>query len=237
MLVIPAVDLRDGRCVQLVGGRYDREAVRLEDPVAVARGWAELGFPWLHVVDLDAALGRGSNAGVIAEILREVDIDVQVGGGVRTDERFEALLAEGAARIVLGTRAFEDSWWLESVAAKYPEALVVACDVRDRHIVTHGWTRTTPQLVLDAVDDLNRVGVAGLLVTAVHAEGQMKGTDLTLMEDVAEASTAPVFASGGVGTVGDLRALQDRGVAGCVVGMALYTGALDARLVAEEFGQ
>ena len=236
MLVMPAVDLREGQCVQLVGGSYDREEVRLQDPVAVARGWAELGFPWLHVVDLDAALGRGSNAPVIREILREVDVEVQVGGGVRTSDRIEQLLSDGASRVVVGTRAIEDPWWLEEVSLRYPSELLVACDVNDRRIVTHGWTRVTARSVLHAVDDLNQLSLAGLLVTAVLLEGRMKGTDLPLMEDVAEASDVPVFARGGIGTMADLRALADRGVAGCVVGMALYTGALDGRLVWEEFG-
>ena len=236
MLVIPALDIREGRCVQLVGGRRDREAARLEDPIAVARNWADLGFRWLQVVDLDAAVGRGSNAEVIREILREVEIDVQVGGGVRSEERIEALLAEGATRVIVGTRAHEDSWWLESVTSAYPSEIVVACDVRDRKVVTHGWTKTTSRLILDAVDELNRLNLAGLLVTAINMEGRMEGTDLPLMEDVAEASDAPVLASGGVGAMSDLRALADRGAFGCVVGMALYTGTLDARVVVEEFG-
>ena len=202
MIAIPAVDLRDGACVQLVGGEYAQERVRLADPVAVARGWAEQGFQQLHVVDLDAATGRGSNASVIRAILDLDLLDVQVGGGVREARDIERLLDDGATRVVVGTRALEETGWLAEMAAEFPGQLVVAADVRERRVVTRG---------------------------------QMQGTDLPLMEDVAELSRVPVYASGGVSTVHDLRALADRGVYAAVIGMALYTGALDARGVAEEF--
>ena len=236
MIAIPAVDLRDGACVQLVGGEYAQERVRLADPVAVARGWAEQGFQQLHVVDLDAATGRGANASVIRAILDLDLLDVQVGGGVREARDIERLLDDGASRVVVGTRALEETSWLAEMAAEFPGQLLVAADVRERRVVTRGWTRTLPLTILDAVEELHDLALAGFLVTAVHLEGQMQGTDLPLMEDVAELSRVPVYASGGVSTVHDLRALADRGVHAAVIGMALYTGALDARSVAEEFG-
>jgi phosphoribosylformimino-5-aminoimidazole carboxamide ribotide isomerase len=237
MIVLPAVDLRDGACVQLVGGEYADERVRLDDPLAAAREWARLGFRRLHVVDLDAATGRGSNAGVVEELVRHGGFDaVQVGGGVRDDDAVERVLDLGAAAAVVGTRGLEDPDWLAEAAARFPGALVLAADVRERRVVTRGWQRTLPRLVTDVVEELAGVPLAGILVTAVHKEGQMQGVDLRLMEDVVEAATVPVYASGGVGAVRDLRHLADRGVAGAVVGMALYTGALDARAVAEEFG-
>ena len=236
MIVIPAVDLRDGACVQLVGGEYAEERVRLEDPLAVAREWARLGFQRLHVVDLDAATGRGSNAGVVGEIVRRGDFEfVQVGGGVRDESAIERLLDAGASAVVVGTRALEDEDWLREMAERFPHELVLAADVRERHIVTRGWTQTLPRIVTDLVEELHDVPLAAIMVTAVHKEGQMQGTDLPLMEDVAEAAHVPVFASGGVSSVNDLRALQDRGVSGAIVGMALYTGALDPRSVIEEF--
>ena len=236
MIAVPAVDLRDGACVQLVGGEYADERVRLADPVGVARGWAELGFRQLHVVDLDAATGRGSNADVVRAILDLGLLDVQVGGGVREERDVERLLDLGASRVVVGTRALEEPSWLVEVAGAFPTQIMVAADVRERRVVTRGWTRTLPLTILDAVEEMNGLPLAGLLVTAVHREGQMQGTDLALMEDVAELAHVPVYASGGVSTVHDLRALADRGVYGAVIGMALYTGALDGRSVAEEFG-
>ena len=211
--------------------------MRLDDPLGVARSCAGFGFRKLHVVDLDAATGRGSNEEIVREILREMTMEVQVGGGVRSGETIEQLLAAGAHHVVVGTRALEEMEWLAGMASLFPNELIVAADVRDRRVVTRGWSRTLPRDILDAVADLNDLPLGGLLVTAVHKEGQLRGTDLPLMEDVAELSVAPVIASGGVTTMDDLRALADRGVAGAVIGMALYTGALDPRVVAEEFAE
>ena len=249
MIVVPDIDLRDGNCVQLVGGSYDAERLRLRDPARVARTWAEHGFHHLHVVDLDAATGRGSNAPVVREVIREfsggafaggafesTSPDVQVGGGVRSEDAIERLLGDGARRVVVGTRALEEPDWLDEMAHRFPGELVVAADVRDRRVVTRGWERTLPRNVLDVVDELNPLPLAGVMVTAVHREGQLQGTDLPLMEDVAEACAFPVYASGGITTVQDVRALADRGVAAAIVGMALYTGALDVRQVVDEFG-
>jgi phosphoribosylformimino-5-aminoimidazole carboxamide ribotide isomerase len=237
VIVIPAVDLRDGKCVQLVGGEYDQESVRLDDPPAVARDWIRQGFNRLHVVDLDAATGRGHNMDVIREIIREANgVPVQVGGGVRDETRIEELLDDGATWVVVGTRAVEDRDWLEEMAHRFPARLVVAADVRERQVVTRGWTKTLALDVVSFVEDMGALPLAGVLVTAVHLEGQMQGTDLPLMEDVAEASPWPVLASGGVATLDDLRALEHRGIAGAVLGMALYTNAIEPNRIIEEFG-
>lgn len=237
MIAIPAVDLRDGACVQLVGGSYDAERVRLDDPAAVARGWEQAGFKRLHVVDLDAATGRGKNDAIIREILRTTNMEVQIGGGIRDIDQIESLLGDGASRVVVGTRGIEDPDWLEEVAETYPGTIIVAADVRERQVVTRGWDKLSKRNVIDVVEELNKLPLASIMVTAVHKEGQMQGTDLPLMEDVVEESAFPVFASGGVGTIGDLRALEDRGVAGVIIGMALYTGAIDPRAVADEFSE
>jgi phosphoribosylformimino-5-aminoimidazole carboxamide ribotide isomerase len=237
MIVIPAVDLRDGACVQLVGGSLADERVRLANPVSVARDWAHAGFRRLHVVDLDAATGTGSNLPVVDDILRDAAADIQVGGGVRSSDMVEHLFDAGADQVVVGTRAIEDRDWLARLASAYPGVITVATDVRERRVVTRGWVRTLPLDILDLVEELNAFPLGGLLVTAVHLEGQMRGTDLALMEDVAESSSAPVTAAGGVASMADLRALQHRGIARVVVGMALYTGVLDAREVIQEYGE
>jgi phosphoribosylformimino-5-aminoimidazole carboxamide ribotide isomerase len=237
MIAIPAIDLREGACVQLVGGSYANERVRLDDPVGVARMWEDVGFRRLHVVDLDAALDRGSNAPLVSDILRATTAAVQAGGGVRNEGRVEELLDAGAEHVIVGTRAIEDVRWLDAMAERFPDRIIVAADVRERRIVTHGWIRTLPLNILDALDDFNTLPLAGILVTAVHREGQLAGTDLPLMEEVAEAADFPVYASGGITTMQDLRALADRGVAAAIIGMALYTGAIDARVVAEEFAE
>lgn len=235
MIVIPAIDLREGACVQLVGGSYADERVRRDDPTEVAREWIQFGFRRIHLVDLDAATGRGANRALVRAVLRESDLPVQVGGGVRDLDRLEELLDDGAEWVIIGTRAIEEPEWLADVASSHPGRIIVAADVRERRVVTRGWAKTLPEHIADVVDELNVLPLAGLLVTAVHREGQLAGTDLPLMEDVAEASRFPVFASGGITTVEELRALEHRGVAGAVIGMALYTGALDPWAVAQEF--
>jgi len=237
VIAIPAVDLRDGACVQLVGGEYSQERVRLEDPVAVAREWTRYGFRRLHVVDLDAATGRGSNRELVTEILRDTSAEVQVGGGVRRTAHVEELISSGAAAVVVGTRAVEDIDWVTRLATAWPNEIIVAADVRDRRVVTQGWTRTLARDILDVTEELNALPLAGLLVTAVHREGQMQGADLFLVEDVVEAASFPVYASGGIGSIADLRALAERGVSAAVIGMALYTGAVDPWHAAEEFAE
>jgi phosphoribosylformimino-5-aminoimidazole carboxamide ribotide isomerase len=235
MIVIPAIDLRDGACVQLVGGEYAAERVRLPDPVAVALDWEKQGFQALHIVDLDAATGRGNNRTVIERLLDRTDLTVQVGGGVRDRDAIQWLVDAGATYVVVGTRALEDEEWLAEMADDFPDQLIVAADVRERKIVTRGWTKTMHMDIDEAIEKLSALPLAGVLVTAVHKEGLMGGADLALMEDVVDSSDLPVIASGGIATDTDLRLLDDRGVAAAVLGMALYTGALDARAIAEEF--
>ena len=235
MIVIPAIDLRDGACVQLVGGEYAAERVRLPDPVAVALDWEKQGFQALHIVDLDAATGRGDNRKVIELLLDRTDLTVQVGGGVRDRDAIQWLVDAGATYVVVGTRALEDEEWLAEMADEFPEQLIVAADVRERQIVTRGWTRTMHLDIDEAMERLSVLPLAGVLVTAVHKEGLMGGADLALMEEVVDSSDLPVIASGGIASDTDLRLLDDRGVAAAVLGMALYTGVLDARAIAEEF--
>lgn len=236
MIAIPAVDLRDGACVQLVGGSFEDERIRLPDPVRAAQLWADAGFSRLHVVDLDAAAGGGdANACAVDAIVRAGTARVTVGGGIRSEARIEELLAAGAASVVVGTRGIEDRGWLRDVAASFPGRIVLAADVRERSVVVRAWTRRTAIDVIDLARDVGALPLAGLLVTAVHREGQLAGPDLSLIADVSASTRQPVIASGGVATMDDLRAVRARGAAACVIGMALYTGTLDARAVATEF--
>ena len=228
MIVIPAVDLRGGRCVQLIGGYYDREMVSLVDPVAVVERWVAEGFTMLHVVDLDAATGRGSNAEIVERIVKTPGTAVQVGGGIRTADQVERLLGIGAARVVVGTRALEDRQWLQQISAANPGQIVVAMDVRDKSVVTHGWRQSRENDIATEITALNDIPIAGLLVTAVHREGQMQGPDVSLIREVTKLSSFPIQASGGIRSVTDLQNLQEAGAASAIVGMALYTGALSA---------
>jgi phosphoribosylformimino-5-aminoimidazole carboxamide ribotide isomerase len=235
MIAIPAIDLRGGACVQLVGGAFDDERIRIADPRSALRSWQDAGFQRIHVVDLDAAAGHGDNRAAVDDLLASATCALQVGGGIRTAERVDELLAAGAERIVVGTRAIEDDDWLDQLTARYPGQIVVAADVRDRDVVTRGWNTRLALNVVDAIHRLNDFALGGVLVTAVHVEGKMSGPDFALIDAVVDSCASPVIASGGIASVDDLRELQSAGVAAAVIGMALYTGALDARAVAEEF--
>ena len=236
MIAIPAIDLREGACVQLVGGSYADERIRIADPLDAARRWTDAGFRRLHVVDLDAATGAGSNDAVIDRLIVEAGAEIQVGGGVRSTERVQALLARGARSVVVGTRAIEDRPWLDEIATSNPGRVIVAADVRERSIVTRGWADTTALDVRRFVESIAGLPLGGILVTAVHREGLMSGTDIDLMAEIAASARVPVIASGGITTLEELRYLRARGVGAAVLGMSLYTGALDPRAVAEEFG-
>ena len=233
MIVIPAIDLREGACVQLVGGRYDEERVRIADPLEVARSWARAGFRRLHVVDLDAATGRGSNAGAIRKILADRSLEVQVGGGVRTEEAILALLNEGASYVIVGTRAIEEPEWLAHMATVFPGRLIVAADARERSVTTRGWEHVMAQDVLELPRLWNSLPLAGVLATAVHREGRLEGTDLELMRQLAERLRLPLHAAGGITMMNELQALAGLGCHAAILGMALYTGALDAAALAE----
>jgi phosphoribosylformimino-5-aminoimidazole carboxamide ribotide isomerase len=235
MRVIPAVDLREGACVQLVGGSYDEERVRLADPVAVATSWRDAGFRALHLVDLDAALDRGDNAGLVDRILGVPGIEISVGGGVRTEARIETLLQAGASRVVVGTRAVEDPDWLESMANRFPARLIVAADVRGRDLAARGWTATAGLGIEAYLLLLELLPLAAVLVTAVHQAGRLSGPDLPLIRDCVSAAAVPLIASGGITTMEDLRAVRRAGAAGAILGMALYTGALDPTALLREF--
>lgn len=236
MIAVPAVDLREGRCVQLVGGRPEDERVSLPDPVAVARRWWEVGFRSLHVVDLDAALGHGDNREVVGALCTATGANVQVGGGLRDEDAVDEVLQAGADRVVVGTRAVEDRRWLEDVARAWPARLTVAADVRDGTVLRKGWTEASDLRVEDFVRGLGDLPLAGVLCTDVGREGRLRGIDVDAMAAVVAASPHPVWISGGITTMDDLRRLDRAGAAGAVLGMALYTDTLEPAEVAGEFG-
>jgi phosphoribosylformimino-5-aminoimidazole carboxamide ribotide isomerase len=235
MRVFPAIDLRGGACVQLVGGSPDVEKIRIPDPVEVAHRWKTAGFRVLHLVDLDAALGTGSNATLIAEIVKTSGLEAEVGGGVRDEDSIRRLLDLGASRVIVGTRALEDPQWLEAMAFRFPGKLILGADARGRQVVSRGWTRTLTQDVGALVAGVEPLPLAAVMVTAVHVEGLEGGTDLALMSELVETTSHPLQASGGIASVDELRKLASAGVAVAILGMALYTGKIDPRAVAKEF--
>lgn len=237
MIAIPALDLRDGACVQLAVGSYDQEVIRIPDVLGVELAWRQYGFHHLHVIDLDAISGRGSNTELIRTILSRTEGEIQVGGGLKTREAIQHLLIEGAQRVVIGSRALEDPDWLAEMSGLFPSSIIVAADVRDRKVLAQGWARARPMLVLDLIDELNRLPLAGLILTASHYEDVTGGSHLALLEDAAEVADFPLLAAGAFASINDLRAISDRGVSAAIIGMALYAGSMDPRIVAEEFAE
>jgi phosphoribosylformimino-5-aminoimidazole carboxamide ribotide isomerase len=236
MIAVPAVDLKNGRCVQLVGGRPEEERVSLPDPVEQAKYWWDLGFRHLHVVDLDAALSLGENREIIGQIVGATEAQVQVGGGVRTDAHVEDILALGVSRVIVGTRAVDDPEWLEAMATIHPQRIVVAADIRGGLVLRRGWTESSGLPVQTVLDRLHPLPLAGVLCTDVSREGRMEGIDLPGAEAVIRGSRHPVWISGGITTMEEVRALDRSGAAGAVLGMAIYTGVLPPEQLAEEFG-
>jgi phosphoribosylformimino-5-aminoimidazole carboxamide ribotide isomerase len=225
VIVVPAIDLLDGKSVRLRQGRYDDVTVYDEDPAARARGWrGKVGL--LHVVDLEGARsGAPMQRDAVERILRAFGGDVQVGGGVRTRESFGAYRALGATRVVLGSAAVSDPALVRALAVDEPGRVVVAVDARDGYVATEGWTRATRVRAVDLVRALADVPLAGVLYTDVARDGTGVGPNLEATAELAALASVPVIASGGVGSLGHLRALADRGVSACIVGRALYEGA------------
>ena len=236
MIAAPAVDLRGGRCVQLVGGRPEDERVSLPDPVAQAERWHERGFGTLHVVDLDAALGSGDNLEVILRIVAATPAETQVGGGIRDDSRAGALLEAGVARIVVGTRALDDPAWLVALADRWPGQIMVALDTKDGRILRKGWTEDTGLELTGYLPGLSSIPLGGVLATDVGREGRLGGIDRAAAGETIALSPHPVWASGGVTTLDELEYLDESGAAGAVLGMALYTETLNPSDVAARWG-
>lgn len=227
MIAFAALDLREGRVVQLVGGNPDDERVSIANPSVVAAEWIDRGFRALHIVDLDAALGSGSNEACVCELLRaSTGVLTQVGGGVRTTDHVERLFDAGADRVVVGTRAFEDREWLALIASRWPARIVVAADVIGDNVALRGWKESSAVTAEAYLAQLAPYDLAGVLVTDTNREGRMTGVDAERFRRLAAASAHPLIASGGIANADDLLDLERAGIAAVVLGMALYTGAL-----------
>jgi 1-(5-phosphoribosyl)-5-[(5-phosphoribosylamino)methylideneamino] imidazole-4-carboxamide isomerase/N-(5'phosphoribosyl)anthranilate isomerase len=228
--LLPAVDITGGRAVQLARGVAGSERV-YGDPVAAALRWQRAGAEWLHLVDLDAAFGRGSNRELQAEIVGVLDINVEMSGGIRDDESLTAALATGCRRVNIGTAALERPQWCASVIAEHGDRIAIGLDVRGRTLAARGWTRDGGDLY-ETLARLDSEGCARYVVTDVNRDGMLEGPNLGMLKDVCEVTSAPVVASGGVTTLDDIRALMELvrpagspgGVEGAIAGTALYEG-------------
>ncbi|WP_285744204.1 bifunctional 1-(5-phosphoribosyl)-5-((5-phosphoribosylamino)methylideneamino)imidazole-4-carboxamide isomerase/phosphoribosylanthranilate isomerase PriA [Lentzea sp. NBRC 105346] len=228
--LLPAVDVADGLAVRLVQGEAGTET-NYGSPLDAALAWQRDGAEWVHLVDLDAAFGRGDNRELIAEVVGKLDVNVELGGGIRDDASLEAALATGVARVNLGTAALEDPAWCASVVARYGEKVAVGLDVRitpeGHRLAARGWTKDGGDL-WDVLERLDRDGCSRYVVTDVSKDGTLQGPNIELLRDICARTDAPVIASGGVSSVDDLvalSALSRDGVEGAIIGKALYAGA------------
>ncbi|WP_460706909.1 bifunctional 1-(5-phosphoribosyl)-5-((5-phosphoribosylamino)methylideneamino)imidazole-4-carboxamide isomerase/phosphoribosylanthranilate isomerase PriA [Luteococcus sediminum] len=225
LVLLPAVDVQAGQAVQLVQGVAGSEKV-FGDPLEAARRWQEQGAEWIHLVDLDAAFGRGTNADVLARIVGELDINVEMSGGIRDDESLTRALEAGARRVNIGTAALEDPEWCDRVIGEHGDKVAIGLDAKGTRLAARGWTREGGDL-FETLDRLNAAGCQRYVVTDVASDGMLTGPNLELLGQVCARTEAAVVASGGISTLEDLRMLRGLvpiGVEGAIVGTALYVG-------------
>ena len=224
--VFPAVDISDGRCVRLLQGRFGTETVYSDDPVRVALGFCRAGARWLHIVDLDGAkTGEARNRELLLEVVRRASCPVQAGGGLRSLDEVEEMLAAGANRAVLGTMALEDRAAVTKACARYGERIAVSLDARGGEVSSHGWTVGTGMDLIEAVRLFEEAGVSRFIYTDVGRDGTMAGPDVDGLMRLAEQTDVPLVASGGIGSLEELRTvarLRPHGISGAIVGRALY---------------
>ncbi len=227
LILLPAVDVAGGKAVRLTQGKAGSET-NYGDPVDAALEWAKQGADWIHLVDLDAAFGRGSNASIIRKVIKQVrGVQVEVSGGIRDDRSLEAALESGAARINLGTAALENPEWAADVIGRYGDVIAVGLDVRGTTLAARGWTQEGGDL-WTVLHRLEEAGCSRYVVTDVTKDGTLRGPNLELLREITSRTPKPVVASGGVSSLDDIAALRDLvpiGVEGAIVGKALYTGA------------
>jgi len=237
VLLIPAIDLKDGKCVRLKQGRMSDVTVFSDDPVAMARHWAEQGCRRLHLVDLDGAFaGEPRNRDLIAVIARDLaGVPVQVGGGIRQEAVIDAYLEAGVAQVIVGTRAIEEPEFLEKIAAAYPQQVILGLDARSGMLATAGWDETSARSALEFARWAGRLDIAAIVYTDIDRDGMLTGVNAAATVALAEAAGVPVIASGGVADLDDLRALlgaftgSSGTLLGAITGRAIYAGSLDFR--------
>ena len=238
MIIIPAVDIKNGKCVRLLQGRMEDETVYSQNPAAMARKWAEAGAELIHVIDLDGAFSKQpQNIDSIRKILKHVDVPIQLGGGIRSQETIRRFIDMGVKRVIIGTEAIRNPRLLKEACAEFPNQIVLGIDARDGEVAIDGWTHTTRIRAIDLAKQFESCELAAINFTDIYRDGMQTGPNLIEIQRLAEAVAIPVVASGGVSTIKDIRnllALRSVGVAGVIVGKALYTGSLNLKEAIKE---
>jgi len=228
MYIIPAIDLRDGKCVRLIQGRYDRQINYRDDPVEQAREFNAAGAEWLHIVDLDGAkLGRPVNTDTISAIASLGTLNIEVGGGLRDEASIKQLLDIRVNRVIIGTKAVSDFEWFSRMAKKFAGKIVLGLDARGSKVATHGWTQDSPQTVLEFAAEAAKLPLAAIIYTDITKDGMMTGPNFERTRALVEAVDVPVIASGGVNSIEDIRKLVEIGPEAAIIGRSLYEGALN----------
>jgi phosphoribosylformimino-5-aminoimidazole carboxamide ribotide isomerase len=228
MYIIPAIDLRSGKCVRLIQGRYSRQITYRDDPVKQAKEFSSAGAEWMHIVDLDGAkVGKPVNTDTISAIAALGQLKIEVGGGLRDEASIKQLLDIGVKRAIIGTKAVSDFEWFSRMAEKFSGKIVLGLDARGDKVVTNGWTKDTSQSLLDFAIKAAKLPLAAIIYTDITKDGMMAGPNLERTKTLAEAVRIPVIASGGVGKIADIKKLTKVGVKAVIIGRALYEGTLN----------
>lgn len=233
MIIIPAVDIKDGRCVRLLQGRKDAETIYSDDPVQMAKKWESQGAELIHVIDLDGAFQQHpQNSDAIKKTVEQLDIPVQVGGGIRNEKTIRQYIEIGVERVIIGTEAIKNPKLVKKACKAFPEQIVVAIDARRGMVAVEGWTQTTPMKAIDLAKRFEDCGVAAINFTDIDRDGMQTGPNIEETRRIAEAISIPVIASGGVSTIDDIKnllPLNAMGISGIIIGKALYSGSLDLK--------
>ncbi len=230
MIIYPAIDIKGGKCVRLFQGNMNEVTVYSDDPIAQAKSFADAGFKWLHIVDLDGAVkGAPAVASIIRNIIKAVNIPVQVGGGIRTGGHIKSWLNAGVSRVIIGTAAVRDPDLVRKACKEYPGKIVIGIDAREGRVAIDGWTASGNVMALDLALQVAEMGAAAIIFTDIGRDGTSTGVNIEETKSLAEAVPIPVIASGGVASLDDLRAIKEAassGIEGVIVGRALYSGAI-----------
>lgn len=233
MIIYPAIDIRGGKCVRLTQGRYDDITIFSDDPVSMAVQFQNAGAKYLHVVDLDGARGESNNRTIISRIAKELSIPIQTGGGIRTMADIETVLELGVTRVILGTSAVKNPEMVSDAVKKYGNRIAVGIDAKDGFVAIEGWEKTSGVKAVEHAVNMESLGVQTIIYTDIATDGMLTGPNLLAMTEMIKNVQMEVIASGGVSSLKDIRKLKETGVAGVIVGKAIYTGDVDLKKALE----